>query len=75
VVDALGKPSSGILDGAVQWVGDYDECMRINSDTQAPFDGKYCKMSLPINMVRLFFLKFAWDTHASSAHNEFFFQK
>ncbi|KAL5012556.1 hypothetical protein ScPMuIL_011107 [Solemya velum] len=53
MVDAMGKPSSGIFDGNVQWLGEYDECLRVKSEQQEDitpatvFHGKYCKIWVP----------------------------
>ena len=39
VLDAVGKPPSGILTGRLTWVGNYAEC--IGADAKL-FHGKYC---------------------------------
>ncbi|XP_076807344.1 nose resistant to fluoxetine protein 6-like [Clavelina lepadiformis] len=41
VLDAWGKPESGILNGNVKWLGRYFECSNINYDY---FKGKYCSV-------------------------------
>ncbi|XP_065828521.1 nose resistant to fluoxetine protein 6-like [Oscarella lobularis] len=43
MLDATGKPSSGILDGNVQFFGDYDECVNLGSDT-----AHYCIVATPL---------------------------
>jgi Nose resistant-to-fluoxetine protein, N-terminal domain len=50
VLDATGKPSSGLLRGATWWMGDYDECLSIKggvngSQQSAPFKTAYCSLS------------------------------
>ena len=39
MLDAVGKPPSGILTGRLTWVGNYAEC--IGADAKL-FHGKYC---------------------------------
>ncbi|KAK6195849.1 hypothetical protein SNE40_001192 [Patella caerulea] len=50
MLDAFGKPDAGILRGATNWLGDYEEClavMAINKTEYAGgFEGKYCFGSL-----------------------------
>ena len=44
VIDAMGKPTSGLLEGHLTWLGSYDECIQIQAtvnDTE-PIKGKYC---------------------------------
>ncbi|XP_001191391.1 nose resistant to fluoxetine protein 6 [Strongylocentrotus purpuratus] len=43
IVDATGKPSSGILEGNIAWLGDYRQCV----DTT---DLHYCLISAPIQL-------------------------
>jgi len=50
VVDALGKPPSGIFEGNLKWGGAYDECKRITSKIGSPFDGKYCHFKLLLKL-------------------------
>ena len=48
VLDAMGKPPSGLLNGAVKWLGSYDECLaveatvNISGEITLPFKGQYC---------------------------------
>ncbi|KAK3580062.1 hypothetical protein CHS0354_001014 [Potamilus streckersoni] len=54
MIDALGKPGSAFLDGNVQWLGSYDQCVgveaklvidesKVNSATPVHvFKGRYC---------------------------------
>ena len=55
VVDATGKLESGILEGNIYWVGDYNECLKVNVPVPANvsqykgqllYEGKYCKASI-----------------------------
>ncbi|CAG2200088.1 unnamed protein product [Mytilus edulis] len=43
MIDAIAKPPSGILNGGFTWLGDYDECLDIKTDS---FHGKYCREQL-----------------------------
>ncbi|GBN32258.1 hypothetical protein AVEN_116019-1 [Araneus ventricosus] len=53
MLDSYGKPGSGILQGNIKWLGEYDECL----DVQAPpkentdvgsFRGRYCSLQIPL---------------------------
>ncbi|XP_076316444.1 nose resistant to fluoxetine protein 6-like isoform X2 [Tachypleus tridentatus] len=52
MIDALGKPSSGILQGSVVFLGYYSECVKTtailptDTNTLIPFRGKYCLPTL-----------------------------
>lgn len=67
VVDALGKPSAGILEGTATAMGDYDECLEIAvpKNTRSPppvpyakedldFMGQYCviQIHIPEGIIR-----------------------
>ena len=49
VIDAMGKPPSGLLDYHTTWLGSYDECIgieaavNISGVTMSPYKGRYCK--------------------------------
>jgi len=46
VIDAWGKPTPGILNGQILWVGDYDECLNTRSKHESSdltFQGRYCR--------------------------------
>ncbi|XP_045202094.2 nose resistant to fluoxetine protein 6-like [Mercenaria mercenaria] len=57
MVDAFGKPGTGILDYSVNWIGNYDECIAIQATAyqnpvakegpSTPYTGKYCTASFP----------------------------
>ena len=55
VFDANGKPEAGILGGATNWLGAFDECKNIEpvvynedrTEVFTPFHTQYCKV--PIN--------------------------
>jgi hypothetical protein len=53
-LDAFGKPESGIFDGNLFWLGDYNECTSIIVKTVA-FKGKYCKISNPTSQPTVSF--------------------
>ena len=67
VVDAIGKPPSGILQGALQWLGSYSECTQVRANIpvgkqayEQVFQGKYCKTDLAVPMkvrIQNFFLE------------------
>lgn len=59
VVDALGKPSAGILEGTATAMGDYDECLDITvpkkrrpaptppyAEKDVAFRGQYCVVQI-----------------------------
>ena len=54
VIDAMGKPASGIMDGHLVWLGSYDECVAIEATVNTsgavthPYKGRYCKPSFKI---------------------------
>ena len=48
MVDSFGKPTSGILQGSVLWLGEYNECINITVNT-LDFQGKYCRIAKPSN--------------------------
>jgi hypothetical protein len=56
-LDATGKIPSGILNGNIYWMGEYDECVNStatimtgpNSSVPShPFNGQYCKLGIPL---------------------------
>ena len=57
VVDAIGKPPSGLLDGNFKWLGNFDECIAIkamvnNSGAISfPYEGRYCLSSFKIKQL------------------------
>ena len=49
VLDAMGKPDSGILEGSIVWLGSFGECIDVratetlpDNNTEYLFSGKYC---------------------------------
>ncbi|KAK6195851.1 hypothetical protein SNE40_001194 [Patella caerulea] len=50
MLDAFGKPDAGILRGATNWLGDYEECLAVvainKTEYAGGFNGKYCFGSL-----------------------------
>ena len=51
MIDAIGKPPSGLLNYRLQWLGDYDECVKImnrSGPVTVPYKGRYCKASFKI---------------------------
>lgn len=53
MLDSIGKPSAGFLEGNLYWMGDFDECVNANTGPDAPvvFSGQYCKLSLPFALT------------------------
>ena len=49
VVDAFGKPPSGILGGNLQWIGEFSECRKSESPIKDEFKGEYCKLKNPFS--------------------------
>ncbi|CAC5409716.1 unnamed protein product [Mytilus coruscus] len=48
MIDANGKPPSGLMNFILTWEGDYEECLRITAET---FKGKYCLGSFLITGI------------------------
>lgn len=44
MLDSLGKPPSGILEGAIDWPGEYVECMN-STNPAVNWTAKYCSIS------------------------------
>lgn len=51
MLDASGKFPSGVLNGNLNQLGDFDECLSI----ELPISGKYCLASLDLNAENLGF--------------------
>lgn len=56
--DSFGKPESGILQGNVKWIGDYEECIEVrawnhNSSTIGNYRGKYCTVTFSVKLLKL----------------------
>lgn len=58
MLDSVGKPSSGLLQGRLQLIGDYDQCVSVRVIQQEPihygestpvFKGRYCRVRLPMS--------------------------
>ena len=51
VLDAFGKPGSGVLEGDLKWLGSYDECfavqarVNVSGSMMSPYEGKYCTVN------------------------------
>ena len=43
-MDSLGKPPSGILEGAIDWIGEYSECIN-STNSIANWTAKYCSVN------------------------------
>ena len=64
VIDAMGKPPSGLAEYRYVWLGDYDECVETEATVNRSgviiplFKGRYCKAAFKIAKatVILFFL-------------------
>ncbi|KAF8796918.1 nose resistant to fluoxetine protein 6-like [Argiope bruennichi] len=53
MLDAYGKPESGILLGNLKWIGEYDECLSSfappkKNTTVGNYHGKYCTLQVPL---------------------------
>lgn len=47
VIDAYGKPQSGILNGATKWMGQFSECSDSVNPANADWQANYCKVQNP----------------------------
>ena len=58
VLDAMGKPPSGVLNGDVKWLGSYDECLaveasvNISGEMTSPYKGQYCSATFTVGNGR-----------------------
>ena len=64
MIDAMGKPSSGLMNYQLNWLGSFDECRAIQATVNvsgkrvSPFSGRYCTASIgqqqvsPLNIQR-----------------------
>ena len=57
VIDAFGKPESGILESGtnILWLGEYNECV---SSVYISFQGKYCILAKPDNSTTTLTVRF-----------------
>ena len=48
MLDNIGKPTSGILNGNTNWVGSYKACraVEVSLQNKTAFHGKYCRTTL-----------------------------
>ncbi|XP_071040695.1 nose resistant to fluoxetine protein 6-like [Parasteatoda tepidariorum] len=49
MLDSFGKPESGILEGNVKWLGDFDECKSVYAPRnrgRGGFQGQYCTLQV-----------------------------
>lgn len=59
MLDSMGKPGSGLLDGQVHWVGNWEECLEVQAsffvDNSTgiihPYKGKYCRGYIPVQQA------------------------
>ena len=57
MLDAFGKPESGILDGNFKWLGSYDECIHIGAAVNRSgaityaWKGEYCTTQFSLDKV------------------------
>ena len=57
VVDAIGKPDSGILGGNFRWLGSFDECVDVRAAINKsgaityPWKGQYCTAHIGLKHV------------------------
>ncbi|XP_064616085.1 O-acyltransferase like protein-like [Liolophura sinensis] len=53
-LDAIGKPKSGLIEGALYWPGNFHECVNIQSPaTEESVKGNYCLLKIPLPMSLL----------------------
>ena len=58
VLDAMGKPSSGLMDGSLKWLGSYDECfaveakINVSGEVTSPFTGRYCSADFSLGQLQ-----------------------
>ncbi|GFW25939.1 hypothetical protein TNCV_1328951 [Trichonephila clavipes] len=55
MLDSYGKPESGILNGNLKWLGEYEECINIfvphkTNTNKGGFRGKYCILEIPVKL-------------------------
>ncbi|GAB6033348.1 hypothetical protein CHUAL_013115 [Chamberlinius hualienensis] len=62
MIDAFGKPGSGILEGNAQWAGNYQQCLNANSNE---IRGRYCWLEFPANAIVSFLKQDHHFTHHS----------
>ncbi|GFR32373.1 nose resistant to fluoxetine protein 6 [Trichonephila clavata] len=53
MLDSFGKLESGILQGNLKWLGNYDQCLKVYAPPDektgaGDFHGKYCLLQIPI---------------------------
>ncbi|XP_053380232.1 nose resistant to fluoxetine protein 6-like [Mercenaria mercenaria] len=58
MVDAMGKPGTGLMDYSLNWAGNFDECVAIKADRytdpvakeglEHPYTGKYCTATVQL---------------------------
>ena len=62
VIDSIGRPTSGILEGRLTYLGRYDECI---DSTGASFAGKYCiaHIQLPSNISDILSVIISYMVH------------
>ncbi|CAL8083377.1 unnamed protein product [Calicophoron daubneyi] len=48
-LDACGKPPAGIADGALTWLGSYEQCLKNTINLTVPV-GRYCNLAFPIKL-------------------------
>ena len=57
MVDAIGKPESGILGGNLKWLGSFDECVDVRAAINQsgkityPWKGQYCTAHFGLKYV------------------------
>nr|KAG5706680.1 hypothetical protein BaRGS_005750 [Batillaria attramentaria] len=67
MMDATGKPSSGVVTGNIQWPGAYEECLLVRAlaadGVTSMFSGQYCTFSILAIPVQV--------NHVSSCPNDY----
>ena len=58
VADATAKVPSGIMLGALKWLGSFDQCMNVAADlTNTSFNGRYCMVDIGTNKRNVSWMK------------------
>lgn len=54
MIDSYGKPERGFLQGNLNWLGDYNECIDVYAppfnNSVGDFHGQYCTLSAKANI-------------------------
>lgn len=54
VIDSFGKLPSGVLNGDITWLGEFNECRNKTLQTVYNFTGNYALLSKPLDPMQIF---------------------